>query len=420
MNRMSKEDTMLIGVSVGNAEANSRLRGKPLIAFLTLLAALGTLSTNMYLASFPSIGSDLNASPQQVRLTLTVFLVGFAFGQLVIGPLSDRYGRRPLLLVGLSVFAVASLLCAVANNLEWLIALRVAQAIGACTGAVLARAVARDLFQGDELTRALSYVTTFMAAAPGFSPLIGGLIETFYSWRMTFVLLFIVGIGAALIVWTRITETNHNRSTKLSLGYAFFSYFSLLRHRNFVMPATATTCAMGGLFAFFAASPTIFIGEFGVPPALFGLIPFCTVFAVFAGGLSAPRLAKRWPGMKPIIVGLMLMLIGSSVMFLLSLLGKLSILQVLAPLIVFLFGMGVVNPLSTVAALRPFPEQAGAASALIGFFQIAGGALGTIALDVLPFPILSALPLVMMLSAIVGFFAIALALRHARSEREIS
>jgi DHA1 family bicyclomycin/chloramphenicol resistance-like MFS transporter len=413
MNRMSKEETAPSGVPVASAVNAGLLRGKSLIAFLTLLAALGTLSTNMYLASFPSIGHDLNASPQQVRLTLTVFLVGFAFGQLIIGPLSDRYGRRPLLIIGLSVFAAASLLCAVANNLEWMIAVRVIQAIGACTGSVLARAVARDLFQGDELTRALGYVTTFMAAAPGFSPLIGGLIETFYGWRMTFVVLVAVGIGAALIVWARIAETNHNRSTRLSLGHAFKSYFSLIRHRNFVMPATATTCAMGGLFAFFAASPSIFIREFGVPPALFGFIPFCTVFAVFAGGISAQRFAKRWPGMKPIVAGLMLMLIGSSVMFLLSLLGKFSIVQVLAPLVVFLYGMGVVNPLSTVAALRPFPEQAGAASALVGFFQMAGGALGTIALNALPFGILSALPLVMMLCAIIGFVAVLLALRRA-------
>jgi DHA1 family bicyclomycin/chloramphenicol resistance-like MFS transporter len=409
MNRMSKEDAAPSGVSVASG---ALLRGKSLIAFLTLLAALGTLSTNMYLASFPSIGHEFNASPQQVRLTLTVFLVGFAFGQLIIGPLSDRYGRRPLLIVGLAVFAAASLLCAIANNLEWMILFRVVQAVGACTGAVLARAVARDLFQGDDLTRALGYVTTFMAAAPGFSPLIGGLIETFYGWRMTFVLLVVVGIGAALIVWARIPETNHNRSTRLSLGHAFESYFSLIRQRNFVMPAIATTCAMGGLFAFFAASPTIFIREFGVPPALFGFIPFCTVFAVFAGGFSAQRFAKRWPGMKPIIGGLTLMLIGSSTMFLLSLFGKFSIVQVLAPLVVFLYGMGVVNPLATVAALRPFPEQAGAASALVGFFQMAGGALGTIALNTLPLSILSALPLEMLLSAIIGFVAVLLVHRR--------
>jgi len=402
-----KPSSSVTGHAVGAAK---RLRGKSLIAFLTLLAALGTLSTNMYLASFPSIGSDLKASPAQVSLTLTVFLVGFSFGQLIIGPLSDRYGRRPLLIAGLSVFSIASFLCALANSLEWMILVRVVQAIGACTGAVLARAVARDLFQGDELTRSLGYVTTFMAAAPGFSPLIGGLIETFYGWRMTFALLAIVGIGATLTVWTRIDETNHNRSATLSLGQAFISYFSLLKHRSFVMPAAATTCAMGALFAFFAASPTIFILEFGVPPALFGLIPFCTVFAVFAGGLSAPRLAKRWPGMKPIVFGLVLMLIGSTVMFLLSQLGKFSIWQVLGPLVVFLFGMGVVNPLSTVAALRPFPEQAGAASALVGFFQMAGGALGTVALAAMPLWILSALPLVMMLSAILGFVAVTLAL----------
>jgi DHA1 family bicyclomycin/chloramphenicol resistance-like MFS transporter len=384
----------------------ARLEGKPLLIFLTLLAALGMLATNMYLASFPSIGRALNASPEQVKLTLTVFLLGFAFGQLVIGPLSDKFGRRPLLIAGLILYAVTAALIAVASNIDWMIGIRIAQAIGACTGSVLARAVARDLFQGDELTRSLGFITTLVAAAPGFSPLIGGLVETFFGWRATFALLALVGMFATLVVWFRVPETHHQRDAAPGMAQAFASYFTLLGRRDFMIPTLATTCAMAGLFAFFAASPTIFIQGFGVSPVLFGFIPCVTVFAVFAGGFSAPRLAKKWPGYRPIIFGSVLMLIGAGAMLAVTYSGNAGMFQVLGTLLFFLFGMGVVNPLSTVFALRPFPEMAGAASALIGFFQMAGGALGTVLLGLLPYPILPALPIVMAGGAVIGLASV--------------
>lgn len=384
----------------------ARLEGRTLLFFLTLLAALGMLATNMYLASFPSLGKDLAATPAQVKLTLTVFLLGFAAGQLVIGPLSDRFGRRSLLLAGLVLYALTSAMIAVAVNVEWMLGLRVAQAVAACTGSVLARAVARDLFSGDELTRSLGFVTTMVAAAPGFSPLIGGLIETFFGWRATFALLAIVGIFATFVVWFRVPETRRDRDAASGIGRAFASYFTLLAQREFIVPTLATTFAMAGLFAFFASSPGIFIERYGVPPAIFGLIPCVTVFAVFAGGFSAPRLAKKWPGYRPIIFGLMLMLTGSSAMLALSLMGDPGMFAVLGVLLFFLFGMGVVNPLSTVFALRPFPEQAGAASALIGFFQMAGGAAGTMLLGLLPYPVLPGLPIVMAASTVLGLLAV--------------
>ena len=395
------------------AAKSARLEGKSLLFFLTLLAALGMLAINMYLASFPSIGRELAASPAQVKLTLTVFLLGFAFGQLVIGPLSDRFGRRPLLIAGLIIYAIAGALCAIATDINWMIGIRIAQAIGACTGSVLARAVARDLFQGDELTRSLGFITTLVAAAPGFSPLIGGVVETFFGWRATFALLALVGIFATLVVWFRVPETHHSRDSAPSMAQAFASYFTLLAKREFLIPAAATTCAMAGLFAFFAAAPTIFIQGFGVSPITFGLIPCVTVFAVFAGGFSAPRLAKKWPGYRPIILGSVLMLIGSSAMFAISFGGNAGMFEVLGTLLFFLFGMGVVNPLATVFALRPFPEMAGAASALIGFFQMAGGALGTILLGLMPYPLLPALPIVMVGGAVLGLASVLLGAKRS-------
>jgi DHA1 family bicyclomycin/chloramphenicol resistance-like MFS transporter len=390
----------------------AQLAGRPLLIFLTLLMALSTLSTNMYLASFPSLGSDLGATPAQVKLTLSVFLIGVAAGQLVIGPLSDRYGRRPLLLAGLALYAIASALCALAANIEWMLGIRVAQAIGACTGAVLSRAVARDLFQGDALTKTLAFMTTMMAVAPGFSPLLGGLVETWAGWRATFWLLAAIGLFATLVVWLRLPETHTERGNAPTVGRAFASYGPLMVNRAFMIPALAIFCSMAGLFAFFVSSPSIFIERFGIPPVLFGLIPCFTVFAVFAGGFAAPKLAKRWSGMRPVAFGFLLMALGSGTMLVLALFGSQSVVagmaQVLAPLLVFLFGMGIVNPLATVAALRPFPEKAGAASALIGFFQIAGGAGGSLLIGLVPLPTLIALPAVMITACMAALAALAL------------
>lgn len=393
---------------VAIAGKSARLQGKQLLFFLTLLGALGMLATNMYLASFPSLARDLIATPTQVKLTLTVFLLGFATGQLIIGPLSDRFGRRSLLLAGLMVYAAASALIALTSGLEWMLVLRIVQAVGACTGSVLARAVARDLFSGDDLTRSLGFITTLAAAAPGFSPLIGGLIETYFGWRTTFALLAFVGAFATAVVWYRVSETHHQRETAPTLGKAFASYLPLLTQPAFIAPTLATACAMTGLFAFFASSPGIFIERFGVSPALFGLIPCFTVFAVFAGGFSAPRLARKLPGYRPIILGLVFMLIGSFSMFAISWLDSAGMFAVLGTLIFFLFGMGIVNPLSTVFALRPFPEKAGAASALVGFFQMAGGALGTMLLGLLPFPVLTSLSIIMAIGAFLGLMAVLL------------
>jgi DHA1 family bicyclomycin/chloramphenicol resistance-like MFS transporter len=400
-----------MSIDAAIAAKPARLEGKPLIFFLTLLAALGMLAINMYLASFPSLGKDLAATPSQVKLTLTVFLLGFAFGQLIIGPLSDRYGRRPLLLAGLILYAITAVLIALATSIEWMIGIRIAQAVGACTGSVLARAVARDLFEGEELTRSLGFITTLVAAAPGFSPLIGGLMETYLGWRAIFLLLALGGIFSTLVVWLRVPETHHSRETSPGIGLAFASYFTLIARRDFIVPALATTCAMAGLFAFFAASPAIFIEKYGVSPALFGLIPCVTVFAVFAGGFSAPKLAKKWRGYRPIFFGVVMMIVGGAAMLAVSLRDP-GMFTVLGTLLFFLFGMGITNPLSTVFALRPFPEMAGAASALIGFFQMAGGALGTIALGLLPYPLLPALPVTMLGAALLGLAILTIGARR--------
>ncbi len=186
------------------------------LVLLSGLAAVGTLSTTIILPSFPAMAASLSAAPADMALTLSSFFLVFAVGQLLVGPLSDRYGRRPLILGGLTLFVLGSLLGAGATDLSTMVAARVIQAAGVCAASVLARAVARDLYDGPLLAKALAFIMVAMAAAPGFSPLIGSVIDSQFGWRTSFVL--VAAAGSALILsYSLLLNETHAPSARLKM-----------------------------------------------------------------------------------------------------------------------------------------------------------------------------------------------------------
>lgn len=380
-------------------------RGR-LLALLTALSTLGLLATNLYLPSLPGLAADLGASAPEVRTTLTVFLAGLAFGQLVVGPLSDRFGRRPLLLLGLLVYVAGSLACAMAMSLDLLLLARLIQAIGACAGVVVVRAVARDLFSGPELTRAMAVIATLMATAPGFSPLLGGLIETLWGWRGNFLFIAAFGLACLGLTLAWIGETNRQPARRLELGPILGGYAGLATSPPFLGPALASSFGIGALFGYFSASPHLIIEILGFSPLGFGMITAGTVFAVFAGGAAGPRLARRLGVRATLLLGLSLMIAGGAIMALLFDRGIVTFASFLLPQILFLMGLGIVNPVGTAAALQPYPQQAGAASALLGFLQMGFGAAATLLLSMLPVAMPLALPLVMAGISALGLLAL--------------
>ena len=379
-----------------------RTSRRRLLALLTALSTMGLLATNLYLPSLPGLAADLGVSANETRLTLTVFLAGLTLGQLVVGPLSDRYGRRPVLLAGLSVYVAASLACAAAPGLDMLLAARAAQAVGACAGIVVVRAVARDLFDGEALTRAMAIIATLMATAPGFSPLAGGLIETVWGWRGAFVFIAAFGLACTLLVWRWIGETNAARGLPLAPGRIAAGYGALLKDVRFMAPGLATGFAIGALFSYFAGAPALIIETLGFSPLQFGVITAFTVFAVFAGGALGPRIARRTGALTTVTIGLALMVTGAAVMAALFSNGIVTFVSFLLPQLVFLAGLGIVNPVGTAAALQPFPDRAGAASAMLGFLQMGGGTLGTLLLTQMPGATPLPLPLTMGAIAVLG------------------
>src|SRR5690242_19215380 len=229
------------------------------IAVLASLAATGTLATNILLPSLPQMAVALKVSTPTVTSAITVFLAVFAIGQLAVGPISDRYGRRWPVLIGFAVFFIGSVWCALVTDLTGLLIGRVIQAAGACATSVLSRAIARDMFSGAALARAMALIMIAMAAAPGFSPLLGSALDHAFGWRSEFVLVAAFAALGAIAFAAVFGETHHATRTPLDPVAIAKTYFGLIADRHFVVPAVTVSLIMGSLFSIFSAAPRILI-----------------------------------------------------------------------------------------------------------------------------------------------------------------
>lgn len=363
-------------LEMGGTGAPERLTGGRL-TLLASLAALGILATNIMLPAFPQIAQDLGVDTRELELTLTIFFAIFAVGQLVVGPLADAIGRKPFVLGGLAAFVTGSLVCALASSLPLLIAGRALQAAGACAASVLARAIARDLYHGAELTRALALVMIAMAAAPGFSPALGTAMTSALGWRSVFALVAVAGVAVALHYNISIGETLSPVSRRSAHPTTTSrAYIALASDARFIAPALAVSLVIGCLYSFFGAAPAILMAGMKISAAGLSLFFAATVFVVFGSGLLASPLARRFGSARIAMAGILMTL--ASGVWLLVLGGAPSSVPFMAAVTLFLAGMGLVNPIGTAIALEPFGDRAGAASALLGFFQMGCAALGTI------------------------------------------
>src|SRR6266487_4975986 len=377
------------------------------IAVLAGLAATGTLATNILLPSLPQMAASLKVSSAAVTSAITIFLAVFAVGQLVVGPISDRYGRRWPVLIGFAVFFAGSVWCGLATDLPGLLTGRVIQAAGACATSVLSRAIARDLFSGAALARAMALIMIAMAAAPGFSPLLGGALDHYFGWRSEFALVAAFAAAGAIAYGIILGETHNSLRTPLNLVAIARTYVGLMGDRRFAIPAATASLIIGGLFSMFSAAPRLFIEALHFTPIQLGLFFAGTVFIVFAAGMLATKLAPRYGLDRPIRAGLWATAASSVAILLISMISP-TFLPFLGAMCVFLLGMGVVSPLATARALSPFGEKAGAASALLGFWQMMNAAIGVWLAATVSHEAMFALGVVLMMFSLVavGLYAL--------------
>ncbi|MGF7172538.1 multidrug effflux MFS transporter [Azospirillum doebereinerae] len=339
---------------------------------LTALVAFGPMSTDLYLPSLPTLVRVFGTDIATVQLTLSVFLVGFAVSQLVYGPMSDRFGRRPTLLVGVAIYLAASAACALASDIHGLIVARFFQALGACCGPVVARAVVRDVFGRDRAATVLAYMSMAMALAPAVGPILGGVVTEWFGWRANFVVLVIFALVILASVWSLLAETNtHRDEDALQPGRLAANYLMLLRSRVFIGYVLVVAFSYSGIFAFISGSSFVLIGRMHLSPAQYGLSFGAVVLGYIVGSFLAGRLTRKVGGARMIRTGTAVSLAGGLAGGALALAGVEHIAAIVGPVFLFILGSGLTLPNATANAVGPYPTMAGLASSLLGFAQMA-------------------------------------------------
>lgn len=355
-------------------------RGAPLLSLITLMLMLQPLSTDLYLASLPGLARVFDATPAAVQLTLSLFVIGFGGAQLVVGPLSDRYGRKPVLLGGLALYVAASLLCAVALTLPMLVAARFLQALGCCSAIVVARAIVRDAYEADDSVRVMVKAGTFLSLAPIFGPVLGSYLQVTFGWRAAFVALTALSLCITAAVVLRLPETNRHKNPRATEWAGLRkNYRIVLGSRAFWAYALPGALSYGSIFAFISGSSLVLIRVLGVPTAYFG---YCFAFAVsgyMLGTLVARRLLPNLGVDGALRLGTSVALAAGALFLTSVLAGVVHWTFVVAVMFLTMVAHGIDSPVTQGAAVSPFPQQAGTAAGLMGALTMGVAfAVGTI------------------------------------------
>lgn len=363
-------------MSESTVSSRTAQASRGLMLVLPALVAFQAISTDLYLPALPAIGHALSASVEQVQLTLSLFLVGFGVAQLVWGPASDRWGRRSLLLIGTALYALASLACMLAPSIELLIGFRVVQALAACSGVVLGRAVVRDLFEPAAAARVLAYLGTAMALAPILGPVLGGWLTVQFGWRATFAALALFGAVAFLGTLLAVPETIRRKDPTATRPRALLgNYATLLADRRYLARVAVAALGYAGIFTFISGSPLVLIDAVGLRPDQYGLCFAAGVLGWMGGTFAAGRLNRRLGLAGLLSLGTRTALAASLLGLLLALALPPSWPAVVLPMFLFMTGAGFTLPTAMALAIGPYPEKAGLASGLLGFLQLAFAAL---------------------------------------------
>ncbi|MFK4811614.1 multidrug effflux MFS transporter [Devosia sp. ZW T5_3] len=352
-------------------------RGIWLTILLSLLLGFASISTDLYLPAMPSMGAQLGASQGQLELTVSGYLMGFALGQLFWGPVSDRFGRKVPLMLGIAIFVVGAAGCALSTDATQLIAARIVQALGASAAVVLGRAMVRDLFHRDEAARMLSTLMLIMGIAPMIGPSVGAQILALSSWQSIFWVL--VGVGGVTLIGLARTAESLPRSMRgeCNLAQAFLAYGPLFKNAKLMAHAMILGCFGAGVFAYVAGSSFVFIEYFSLSPQAYGLIFASGIGGIMLSNAVNLRLVGRFGSIRMLFIGTSIAAVAGLLILLVASTGWGGWIGFSIALFAYIGMNGLIGANAIAGGLSSVEQGTGSASALLGFAQYGGGMVGS-------------------------------------------
>lgn len=392
-----------------------------LILILGSLAALGPFSIDMYLPGFIDIAKDLRTTESAVSLSLSSFFVGISVGQLLYGPLLDKFGRKKPLYFGLALYIVASLGCLAVHDIDQLIVLRFVQAIGSCATAVASIAMVRDLFSVEESPKVFASLMLVIAVSPMLAPTAGGYLISALGWRYVFVFLGFMALIMLIASYFKLPESyTPDPDYSLKPKPIITNFLTVLKEPQFYTYALISSITFSGLFAYVSASPTVFMKIYEVSQTGYGWI-FAILSVFFIGSSQINSLILKWYGSKKIVTWALIAQCIFSVVFLFFALNNwLNLYSTITFIALFLCCLGLINPNAAALSLAPFTKNAGSASALMGALQMGLGALASAIVSLFGEHSVIPMPLVMTIAAFVAMLCLLIGRKYITNEIEAS
>jgi Bcr/CflA subfamily drug resistance transporter len=354
-----------------------------------LLATLGPISMSIYTPAMPELVGAFHTTDSAIKLTLSLYFAGFSIAQLLAGPLSDAFGRRAATLLFVGIYMVGSLLSAFAPGIEWLLAGRLIQGIGASVGITVARAIVRDQFTGADASRIMNLIGIMIAIGPAIAPTVGGLALAAFGWQSVFFLLIGFGLMICLSVLVFMRETSTPDRRRALPGPLLQAYAELAREPRFISASLVLGGSIGALYAQATMLPFILIKVVGLSPTAFGLGMLMQSGSYFLGSVVLRMTSARLGGDGSVRTGLGLLGLAGIMIALSVALVTPSYLSIMAPVAFLAFGLAFLTPHMTTSGLFPFPHIAGSASAMMGFIQMGGGFTGGLIASLIGAPLMA-------------------------------